>query len=213
LTITFAFASLFGYISGSSFALQSLFGLSVTQYSVMFALDALGMIMLGLLNARLVRRFAVRTLLLVVLVGSCVAAAVLVGVVALTSLGVAAVLPPLFVVVATRGLVSANATVLGIERASAAGTASAVLGACMFAAGILVSPLLALGGAGTAVRARRCGHGGADGRGSRGWGAGRPPGHDPNQPQPGCATSAPNLGESRGSPERRFADTHAKVAS
>ena len=63
-------------------------------------------------------------------------------------MGVFAVLIPLFIVVTTRGLVSANATVLGVERAPAAGAASAVLGACMFGGGILVSPLLVLGGSG-----------------------------------------------------------------
>jgi DHA1 family bicyclomycin/chloramphenicol resistance-like MFS transporter len=67
------------------------------------------------------------------------------------SLGVLAMLLPLFVVVTTRGLISANATVLGVQRAPAAGAASAVLGACMFGGGILVSPLLALGGEGTAI--------------------------------------------------------------
>jgi MFS transporter, DHA1 family, multidrug resistance protein len=41
--------------------------------------------------------------------------------------------------------------VLGVQRAQAAGSASAVLGALMFAGGILVTPLLALGGEGTAV--------------------------------------------------------------
>ena len=46
---------------------------------------------------------------------------------------------------------SANATVLGIGRTAAAGSASAVLGACMFAGGVLVTPLLALGGEGTAL--------------------------------------------------------------
>jgi hypothetical protein len=56
-----------------------------------------------------------------------------------------------FLVVASRGLVSANATVLGVKRAPAAGAASAVLGACMFGGGILVSPLMALGGEGTAL--------------------------------------------------------------
>jgi MFS transporter, DHA1 family, multidrug resistance protein len=65
--------------------------------------------------------------------------------------GLVAVLVPLFVVVASRGLVSANATVLGIERSSAAGSASAVLGALMFAGGVLVTPLLAAGGEGTAL--------------------------------------------------------------
>jgi len=62
-----------------------------------------------------------------------------------------AVLPPLFLVVASRGLVSANATVLGVKRAPAAGAASAVLGACMFGGGILVSPLMALGDEGSVV--------------------------------------------------------------
>ena len=150
LTVAFAYASLFGYISGSSFALQELYGLSPLQFSLVFALNAAGMIGLGLLNARLVRRYRVRGLLLAGLLGSTVAALVLLGAV-LGGLGVVAILIPLFLVVATRGLVSSNATVLGVERAPAAGSASAVLGACMFAGGIVVTPLMALGGEDTAV--------------------------------------------------------------
>jgi DHA1 family bicyclomycin/chloramphenicol resistance-like MFS transporter len=150
LTVAFAYASLFAYISASSFVLQDLYGLSATQFSLVFAANAAGMIVLGLLNARLVKRFAVRNLLIVGLIASSAAAVVLV-LVAGTSLGVIAMLLPLFVVVATRGFVSANATVLGVERAPAAGAASAVLGACMFGGGILVSPLLALGGEGSAM--------------------------------------------------------------
>ena len=79
------------------------------------------------------------------------AAAIILVIVAGAALGVIAFLVPMFVVVATRGLVSANATVLGVQRAPAAGAASAVLGACMFGGGILVSPLLALGGESSAV--------------------------------------------------------------
>jgi DHA1 family bicyclomycin/chloramphenicol resistance-like MFS transporter len=150
LTVTFAYASLFGYISGSPFALQEVFGLSATQFSLVFALNAVGMILLGLLNARLVRRFSVHRLLVLGLGSSTVAAVILVVVVA-DGLSVLAVLPPLFLVVASRGLISANATVLGVKRAPAAGAASAVLGACMFGGGILVSPLMAIGGEGTAV--------------------------------------------------------------
>jgi MFS transporter, DHA1 family, multidrug resistance protein len=153
LTVAFAYASLFGYISGSSFALQEHYGLSATQFSAVFALNAAGMIALGLLNARLVRRFPVRRLLVLGLAGSSAAAAVLVLVVtAGASLGLLAVLPPLFLVVATRGLVSSNATVLGVERGSrAAGSASAVLGACMFGGGVLVTPLVGLGPEGSPV--------------------------------------------------------------
>jgi DHA1 family bicyclomycin/chloramphenicol resistance-like MFS transporter len=151
LTVAFAYASLFGYISGSPFALQQVYGLSATQFSLVFAMNAAGMIALGLLNARLVRRYRVRPLLLVGLAGSAAAAVVLLVVVAGTGLGLLAVLPPLLLVVASRGLVSANATVLAVQRAPAAGAASAVLGAGMFGGGILVSPLLSLGGDGTAV--------------------------------------------------------------
>jgi DHA1 family bicyclomycin/chloramphenicol resistance-like MFS transporter len=153
LTVAFAYASLFGYIAGSSFVLQEHYGLTPTQFSAVFALNAGGMIVLGLLNARLVRRFPARRLLLAGLVGSTVAAVVLAVVVtAGGSLGVLAVLPPLFLVVATRGLVSSNATVLGVERGSrTAGSASAVLGACMFAGGIIVTPLVGLGPAGSPV--------------------------------------------------------------
>jgi len=150
LTVTFAYASLFGYISGSPFALQEVFGLSATQFSLVFAANAVGMILLGLLNARLVRRLPVHRLLVLGLASSAVAAVILVVVVA-GGCSVPAVLPPLFLVVASRGLISANATVLGVKRAPAAGAASAVLGACMFGGGILVSPFMTLGGEGTAV--------------------------------------------------------------
>jgi DHA1 family bicyclomycin/chloramphenicol resistance-like MFS transporter len=152
LTVAFAYASLFGYISGSSFALQEHYALSATQFSAVFALNAAGMVVLGLLNARLVRRFEVRRLLVSGLIGSTVAGAVLVLAVTAGGSGVLAVLPPLFVVVATRGLVSSNATVLGVERGSrAAGSASAVLGACMFGGGVLVTPLVGLGPEGSPV--------------------------------------------------------------
>jgi DHA1 family bicyclomycin/chloramphenicol resistance-like MFS transporter len=150
LAVAFAYASLFGYIAGSSFALQEVYGLSARQFSLVFASNAAGMIGLGLLNARLVWRWPVRSLLLVGLVGSTVAAVILVIVVAGGG-SLLAVLVPLFLVVASRGLVSANATVLGVKRAPAAGAASAVLGACMFGGGILVSPLMALGGEGSAM--------------------------------------------------------------
>jgi hypothetical protein len=127
------------------------YGLSATQFSPVFALNAAGMIGLGLLNARLVRGFPVRSLLVIGLMASTGAAVILFGVVAGTSLGLVAALPPLFLVVASRGLLSASATVLRVKRAPAAGAASAVLGACMFGGGIPVSPLPALGGEGTAV--------------------------------------------------------------
>ncbi len=144
LTVAFAYASLFGYISGSSFVLQDVYGLSASQFSLVFALNAAGMIAIGFLNARWVSRMATRRLLVLGLAGS-TAAALLLLVAALTGAPALLVLLPLFVVVATRGLITANATVLGVEQAASAGSASAVLGACMFAGGIVVAPLVSIG--------------------------------------------------------------------
>ena len=124
---------------------------ALAQFSLAFAVNAAGMIALGLANAWLVQRFPVRRLLLVGLGASTVAAGVLLAAV-LSGLDLIAVLVPLFVVVATRGLVSSNATVLGVQHASVAGSASAILGALMFTGGILVTPLLALGGEGPSSR-------------------------------------------------------------
>src|SRR4051812_42016879 len=152
LTVAFAYASLFGYISGSSFVLQEHYGLTATQFSAMFAVNAAGMVVLGLVNARLVGRFDVRRVLVVGLLASSVAGLALVLVTVGGSLRVLPVLLPLFVVVATRGLVSSNATVLGVQRGSrAAGSASAVLGAFMFGGGVLVTPLVGLGPTGSPV--------------------------------------------------------------
>jgi hypothetical protein len=54
-------------------------------------------------------------------------------------LGLLAVLARLFVVTATRGLVCSNATVLAVQQASVAGSASTILRASMFPDGILVT--------------------------------------------------------------------------
>ena len=50
----------------------------------------------------------------------------------------------LFIVVATRGIVTPNATVLGVERSETRGAAGAVLGAGTFFGGILVTPFIGL---------------------------------------------------------------------
>ena len=150
LTVAFAYASLFGYIAGSSFALQDLYGLSATQFSLVFALNAAGSIVLGLLNARLVKRYPVHRLLVVGLLGSTVAAVLLLVTVA-AGAGLVAVLLPLFVVVASRGP--------GVRQRDRARHRAVVRsrigvgrpGCLMFAGGVLVTPLLAAGGEGTAL--------------------------------------------------------------
>ena len=56
LTAAFSSGALFFYISSSSFVFQDIYGLSSTQYSLIFAANAVGLMALGWLNATLVRR-------------------------------------------------------------------------------------------------------------------------------------------------------------
>src|SRR3954452_11435292 len=58
-----AFGALFAYISGSSFVLQGVYGVSPQVYSVLFAANGLGLIAGSQINARLVGRFGPARLL------------------------------------------------------------------------------------------------------------------------------------------------------
>ena len=78
--------------------------------------------------------------------------AVVVAALAVLDLGLAGVLPALFVVVASIGLVMPNATALALaDQGDTAGAASAVIGLLQFAVAGVVAPIVGLGGAGSAV--------------------------------------------------------------
>lgn len=145
-----AYAGMFAYISGSSFVLQDGFGVSERVYSLLFGVNALGIVLLSQANARLVIPFAPRTLLVTGLTTGLAAAAGLLVAAAFGSL--AAVIVTLFVFVATIGMVMPNGTALALDRhPHRAGTAAAVLGAGQLGLGALVAPLAGLGDGGTAT--------------------------------------------------------------
>ncbi|WP_326955313.1 multidrug effflux MFS transporter [Amycolatopsis sp. NBC_01286] len=145
------FASMFAYISGSSFALQGVYGLSPQAYSVVFGANGVGIVLAGQLNGRLVGRVPERTLLLAgLLLGALGGVLVLVS--ALAHLPLAALLVSLFLLVSSIGLVMPNASSLALaEHARSAGAASALLGVLQFVVGGVATPLVGLGGPGTAV--------------------------------------------------------------
>ncbi|HEX5120329.1 MAG TPA: Bcr/CflA family multidrug efflux MFS transporter [Pseudonocardiaceae bacterium] len=146
-----AFAAMFAYISGSSFALQDIFGLSPQQFGLVFGTNALGIVAVGQLNRWLVNRFSPRGLLAVGLVAGCVGG-VLVLVSVLAGWGLPALLPGLFAVVSSIGIVLPNTRALAtVDYPDLAGTSSALLGVYQFAVGGLVAPLIGIGGTGTAL--------------------------------------------------------------
>ncbi len=151
LTSGLLFASMFACISGSSFALQGGYGLSPQAYSVVFGLNGIGIVLAGQLNGRLVGRVPERALLLSgLLLGVLGGALVLVA--AWTRAPLVFLLVSLFLLVSSIGLVMPNASSLALaSHARSAGAASALLGVLQFVVGAVATPLVGLGGPGTAV--------------------------------------------------------------
>jgi MFS transporter, DHA1 family, multidrug resistance protein len=140
------FGAMFSYISGSSFVLQEEFKLSPQAYSLVFGVNSVGIVAMGQLNRLLLRRFDPRAILGRTLVVAALGGlGVFVAVVA--HLPLFGLLVPLFVMVASIGLVFPNSTALALaEHPDTAGSASALLGLLQFLIGGLVAPLVGIGG-------------------------------------------------------------------
>lgn len=147
-----AFGAMFSYISGSPFVVQDVYGASPEAFSAIFAVNGVGIVVASQVSARLVGRVSPRTLLRAGLAIGAAGGAILLAVVAGGGLGLWAVLPPLFAVVASVGLVLPNASALALaDHADVAGSASALLGVLQFAVGAAVAPLVGIAGKDTAV--------------------------------------------------------------
>jgi DHA1 family bicyclomycin/chloramphenicol resistance-like MFS transporter len=144
ITLVLAFASLYAYLAESAFVLQEQFGLSANQYTIVLAVNSAGLMVVGFMNARLVRRWRVRGLLITGLLVALFAGAVLMFSVLAFERHLLPILIAMFLLVATRGIVTPNATVLGVERSETRGAAGAVLGAGTFFGGILITPFVGL---------------------------------------------------------------------
>nr|WP_245556206.1 multidrug effflux MFS transporter [Actinopolyspora mortivallis] len=147
-----AMAAMFSYISGSSYVLQDIHGLSPQTYSLVFGMNAVGLVAGGQANARLVGRVATESqLLLTALVGCTLAGLVLVSAV-LLGLPLPVLLAGLFVMISGLGFVLPNTTMLALaEHREVAGSASALLGVSQFVVGALAAPLVGLGGVDSAL--------------------------------------------------------------
>jgi len=147
-----AFGALFAYIAGSSFVLQGIYGVSPQLYSVLFAMNGLGLIAGSQINARLVGRFGPSALLRAGLLAIAASASALLVVVLVGGLGVGAVLAPMFVIVSSLSFVLPNSTALALaDHPEVAGTASALLGTGQFVIGAAVAPLVGAGGTDSAL--------------------------------------------------------------
>jgi DHA1 family bicyclomycin/chloramphenicol resistance-like MFS transporter len=145
------FAAMFAYISGSSYVLQDVHGLSAQEFSAVFGLNATVLIALSQVSARVVGRTGPRRLLLIG-TATQVVGGVLLVVAAAAGYGLPFVLLGLVLVVGAGGFNYPNATALALEHhGRTAGAASALLGVLQYVLGAVAAPLTGLGGSRTAM--------------------------------------------------------------
>jgi DHA1 family bicyclomycin/chloramphenicol resistance-like MFS transporter len=142
----FVYAAMFGYISGSPFVIQRLYGASPQQFSLMFAANGLGIIAFSQIGARLAARFGEENVLRAGL-----GLAGFSGLVLLAELlargPLPGVLAPLFFAVASVGAVSTVSTSLAMHsQGRAAGSAAGLIGVTRMLLGAAAAPLVGLGG-------------------------------------------------------------------
>ena len=144
--------AMMGYIAGSSFVLQEVYGASPQLYGVLFALNAVFLVLGAQVNAHLLSTRPPRALLRVGLAMMVVAGLSLLAVASLPGAGLAAAMAPLMLLMLSWSFIHANAVALAlVDHPAVAGTAAALLGVAQYAFGAVMAPIVGLGGEGTAV--------------------------------------------------------------
>ena len=147
------FAGLFAYVAASPFVGQIILGMPPLLYGLGFAGGGAALLVANLINATYAPRIGPERML-VVGASLGVASGVVMTVSAATGiLSVPLFLACAFTTMGGAGLTFGNANALGLARATASnrGAGAALMGACQFAVGALVTPIVGLWGEETAV--------------------------------------------------------------
>ncbi|WP_269073873.1 multidrug effflux MFS transporter [Agrilactobacillus fermenti] len=142
LTQGFVMGALFAYIAGSSFVFQGIYGISPQTFSLIYAINGIGIVLGSRLVGTLINRYTEETILryslyLGVLVTGLLALSLLV----VTNMVILMI--GLFLMVFGIGSVNTTATSIGMnQEGDKAGGASALLGLAMNAIGGLATPLV-----------------------------------------------------------------------
>lgn len=140
---------IFSYVVGSPFVFQNQYGLSGSQFALVFALNGVVLVLSAQLNASLVRRIAPARILRAAVLVQFTFGVVLLLIVITGAGGLFGVLIGLWLIFAAQGLNPPNATVLALNNyGHMAGTASAVMGALKSGIAGLISPLVGFLGGG-----------------------------------------------------------------
>ncbi|MEW4452774.1 multidrug effflux MFS transporter [Bremerella sp. JC817] len=150
--LSLAQAGFYAYLTGSSFIFINLYGLSPTMYSVLFATNAVGLLIGAQIAPRLIGRFQAENIVRSGLVAYTMAAMLLVTLQLTGALNVVLLSVLLFMIIVSLAFVMPIAAVLALEsQGKIAGTAAAMLGACQFGFGTVAALVIGLTANGTAM--------------------------------------------------------------
>ncbi len=148
----FVSAGMFAYISGSPFVFIELYGVAPQHYGWIFGTNALGLVIASQLNRWLLMRYRSEAILAATFVAYAIAGLVLALVAATGFGGLAGLLAPLFLCVASVGLIGPNAAAAAMApHGHVAGSASALLGTLQFVVGAGAGALVGVLHNGTAM--------------------------------------------------------------
>jgi MFS transporter, DHA1 family, multidrug resistance protein len=147
----FVNAALFAYLSGATFVLQGIYGLSPQAYSFAFGLNSLGFMVFGFAAGRATERWSATGTLAAGLL-MCAAGAGGLLATAAAHLPLIAMVLSLLTMVSGVAVTTPPATAMALAGyPRMAGTASSLLGLARFAFGGVTAPLIGLGGADDAL--------------------------------------------------------------
>ncbi len=139
LSGTLVQAGLFAYITGSPTLYIEKFGMSPKMFSILFGINAFGLIMASQLNNWLLARYSYQLILQRALEVAAVSGGLL-ALLGLAKIGGLFVIVPLFLFLASLGLVFPNSTAGALaDQGHQAGTASAALGVIQYGGAALAS--------------------------------------------------------------------------
>lgn len=138
-------AVLFSYISGSSFVLQNIYGTSPQVYSLIFAINGIGIAIASQITGKLAGRIS-EIKLFVVGISMAFIGSITLLILLLFQAGLYFILPPLLIAVSSIGVVGTTGNSLALQsQGKIAGSASALLGVLQFVLAGIVAPLTGLG--------------------------------------------------------------------
>jgi DHA1 family bicyclomycin/chloramphenicol resistance-like MFS transporter len=146
-----SFGAMFAYIAGSPFVVQDIYGASSLEFAAVFAVNGLGIVVVGRATAQLLGRYSMHRLMVAACCQAWLGAAIVL-VSWLAHAGIWPLLVGLFLTVSCITALLQNSMTLAMEPyPDIAGSASAIVGVTRFGIGALCAPLVGVAGDGTAL--------------------------------------------------------------